>query len=228
MIHILHGQDIAASRNQYLSLKNAQQSPLVFDGVSVTITDLMQIFEGGGLFDETKNIFIEELLSKRKSSKELDSILETLTKYGKNNTIVLWESKELSKKTVQSLKETTVQQFDFPKILFTFLESIKPRNAKQSVSLLHQLSKHTEIELIFFMMIKQMRMVLAVAHDGAIDEVKRLAPWQQQKLLSQSRQFDVKTLQQFYTRLYDIDLALKTGKLPVPLGSAIDFLLLGL
>ena len=64
--------------------------------------------------------------------------------------------------------------------------------------------------------------------NNQIEELKRMAPWQKTKLLSQSRQFSVKQLLIFHARLADIDVKSKTGGLAMPLSETIDFLLLSI
>ena len=68
MITIIHGNDTASSRKYYIDQKTADA--FSFEGEKVSLTDLVQILEGGGLFSDSKKIFIDDFLSKRKQGKE--------------------------------------------------------------------------------------------------------------------------------------------------------------
>jgi DNA polymerase III delta subunit len=58
-----------------------------------------------------------------------------------------------------------------------------------------------------------------------IDELKRMAPWQLAKLQKQAKQFGGEKLKSAYQKLFELDLALKTGKIPYSLERSIDFFL---
>ena len=60
----------------------------------------------------------------------------------------------------------------------------------------------------------------------SIDEVVRLAPWQKSKLERQTRTFSLEQLKQIYSKLYEIEIAQKTGDSSLSLSQNIDFLLL--
>jgi hypothetical protein len=117
--------------------------------------------------------------------------------------------------------------FKIPQNLFGFLDNIKPGNLN-SVKQFHQLLSQTAEELIFFMIIRQFRLLLAVSDTQAknsIDEVKRLAPWQMSKFKSQAALFGGEKLVSVYKRLGEIDADTKSGKSATTLTQTIDFFL---
>lgn len=228
MITIIHGDDIAASRNHFLELKKQKKGEVSFTADQINMTDLAQVFEGGGLFNETKYVFIEELMTKKKKSKELDAILSYLNRQAKNHEIYLWEKKTISPTTLKSLTTPTVKTFKLPQELFRFLDSIKPSNSQETLMLFHNTLKTTEAEMVFFMLIRQLRLLLAVRENARIEEVQRLAPWQKSKLLTQAKSFPKNELVNTYIALHEIDKEIKTGRHDAPLTTSIDFLLLAL
>lgn len=229
MITIIHGDDIATSRTYFQNLKEKTNNPLSFDGAAITLTDLVQIVEGGGLFAEEKSIFIESLLSRKKISKDSEAIISYLSTIPSPFSVTIWENKELSKTAITGFPGAQIKIFKLPLMLFTFLDILHPGNGEKAVRLFHQTRSTSEDEMIFFMLIKQFRLLLALTdHTCDIDEIKRMAPWQKGKLEKQSRAFSKNELLRIYTHLYEIDLGHKTGSLPVPLAPAIDFLLLSL
>ena len=228
MLTIIHGSDTAQSRKYFLTEKQKYQDVILLDADNVNLTDLAQILEGGGLFGETKSLFIEQLLTKRKKSAELESILKYLEEHATEHTIILWEGKELDKSALNAFKKAIVKPFKLPQTLFQFLDAIQPGNGKLLIKLFHQTIETTETEMVFFMLVRQMRILLALSGttDSPIDEVKRIQPWQKNKLESQARHFDTNHLLDLYDKLFKLEVGQKTGTLTTSLLSAIDFFLL--
>lgn len=225
MITLIHGTDIVTSRKFFLEEKEKKDGQIL-DGEKVTLTDLTQIFEGGGLFEDTKTIFIEHFFNKKKKKDEFATLSEYLQKQS-SHTIYLWEGKELEKSSQNVFKTAIPRVFKLPQTLFVFLDSLKPGNGKQLIKLFHQTLETTDAEMIFFMLVRQFRLLLALSEpsDEQIDELKRLAPWQKTKLQQQAHVFGKKTLTIIYERLFLLEKGQKTGNLSNTILTNIDFLL---
>lgn len=231
MITIIHGDDISSSRNYFLDLKSKQKNPVSFDGGTITITDLVQNIQGSGLFADTKSIFIEELLTKRKKKDvETKEILDFIVKNSKDANFLLWESKEILKRDLSEFKDAVTKFFKLPKNIFLFLDNLKPDNSRSIINLFHQaLESGIKEELILFMLQRQFRILLAFSDETSaesIDEANRLAPWQMGKLENQAKLFSELSLKQIYKKLYEIEIAQKTGASSLSLVQSIDFFLL--
>lgn len=230
MITIIHGANIAVSRKFYIDLRSQAKNPLIFSGETMQMADLVQALEGQGLFEATQELFIEDLLSKRKQSKELDTLVTYITAHEKDNTIVLWESKELTPKQSKTLAKAEIKKIDIPKVIFNFLDSLQPNNVKQAIQLFHQVIATEEETFVFFMIVRHVRILLALVDpgDASIDEVARLAPWQKGKTIKQATSFGKERLIELYDQLYTIESNLKVGQLSTSLIAAIDFFLMNL
>ena len=229
MINIIHGEDNASSRKYFIEEKQKSAESIIFDGEKLILTDLIQALQGGLLFGNEKKIFIEDFFSKRKPSREYDEILVFLKKNEATYDMFFWEEKELTKKHTFLFPKARIKLFAFQKTLFSFLDSIMPKNGKNLVFSFHKALETAEAELVFFMLIRQFRLLLTLSDTtlvDTIDEVKRLAPWQKSKLEKQAHLFTIHKLKNIYKNLYEIDLGVKTGGLSLPLTQAIDFLLL--
>lgn len=229
MITLIHGDDTAVSRNYFFELKSKTKDSFSLDGSKITITDLTQALEGQDLFGDSKDIFIEELLSKRKASKELDSLIEVVLNAPAN--IFLWESKELTPKQAASFKKATVKVFKIPATIFALLDGLRPKNGKQLVELFHKTLEDKDAEFVFFMLQRQVRILLALSSknpEKQISEVVRIAPWQKGKSEKQATLFTTDALLYLHGKLFDIEYGLKTGNLSLPLIPTIDMLLLSL
>ncbi|MFH1833138.1 MAG: hypothetical protein ABH816_03135 [Candidatus Levyibacteriota bacterium] len=233
MITIIHGDDIVNSRKFFSEEKEKTKNSFSLDGQNLTVNDIAQVFEGEGLFSDEKNIFIENIFSKKKQSIDFKQILGLIEKNEKNANIFIWEGKELTKSQISTFKNPVVKIFKQPQILFTFLDSIKPANSKNMIVGFHELLKTMGSELVFYMLVRQFRVLLALSDsnpsaDGTIDEINRLAPWQKDKLQRQAKLFSIEQLKNIYQKLYDIDLCQKTGTLNLSLVQSIDILLISL
>ncbi len=226
---LIHGDDIAVSRNYYFELKSKSKESITLDGSKVSLTDLAQSLEGQDLFGDSKEIFIEELLSKKKASKELDAFVSLLLTHD-SSPITLWESKELTPKQVANLKKATIKIFKIPATIFALLDAIKPKNDKQLVELFHKTLVDKDTEFVFFMLQRQVRILLAFhsPNNATISEITRTAPWQKGKLEKQAHLFTTAQLVNLHAKLFAIEYGLKTGNLSLPLTATIDLLLLNL
>lgn len=224
MITIIHGDDIAASRDYLFELKKSLPG-ISFDKENFTYVNLLQILKGSTLFAETKNIFIENFLSTKKTVPNFKEIINLINKNDAKFNIVFWDNNELSKPTLSLFKDVKTKLFKIPQSLFSFLDNIKPNNTMSLVAF-HELLKTSDTEMVFYMMLRQFRLLLALS-DGsnAIDETKRLAPWQKNKLKRQAHFFSFEKLKSIYNKLFEIDLKTKTGEI-TNLTNSIDILLL--
>lgn len=229
MVTIIHGQDTSASREHLLSLmQDTKQFPIV-EGTKLALTALVQSFEGGGLFSQEKKLLVENFFSDRKPGTEFDKIIEYAVSSEHKGHVIFWERKELTRKQLSLVKNASVHIFQYPQVLFSFLDSITPGNGTNAIALFHQVLASKEVELVFFMLIRQVRMLLTQdAKHSAIEEIARLAPWQKAKLTRQSELFGQAVLARMYEQLFAIERGTKTGTLPTPLVPAVDFFLLGL
>lgn len=229
MISIIHGNDITSSRNYFLQLKKENKDSYTLQDTDVNITDLIQIMDDGSLFQNSKTIFIENFLGEKKKSKEKDEIVKLIVKHAKQNNIFLWEKKELNKSSLIPFKEAIIKNYKLPALLFNFLDSIGPGQGKTLIPLFHKCLENTETEMIFFMIVRQFRILLSITETSEmISEIKRMAPWQTSRLQRQAKLFKKEKLKKLYFRLFEIETAFKTGSNPMPLISVIDIFLAGL
>lgn len=253
MLTIIHGDDITKSRRYFVELKNKHRQFETLESAQVDLTILSQILEGGSFFQEEKNLFIENFLTKKKNSSDYKPVLDYLKSAPDPTRIFLWEGKELGKNILTQFKNAEIKSFKLPSVLFSFLDALEPNKGKIIIKLFHQALINTDDEAIFYMLIRHIRMLLVIREgyslaiqDHAlinkktnefpnkpesideISEIKRLQGWQKSKLEKQSANFSSKELINLYKDLYIIESGYKTGNLQGSLSSAIDIFLLGL
>ncbi len=226
MITIIHGENIKESRNYFWNLKQKSQNPIFYTSENINALDLLQNLASTGLFEDSKDVFIENLFSLKKLS-EKEKIIKIVLENEKNNQIVIWENKILTPSILKSFKTAEIKKFDIPQKIFAFLDTIGI-DKKKSIQLFHEILENEEPEYIFFMIIRHFRIMLSLtpSHTTTIDEVKRLAPWQKSKYEKQLKSIGFERLKNFYSDLFLTDFKQKTGQNPLSLMQAIDILLL--
>ena len=223
MITIIHGLDQLSSRNYLLEQKD--KDSLTFDAQNLNIVELEQSLRGSSLFGSTKKIYIDNLFSK-KGSKNIEIVAEVINK-SKDVDIYIWADKEIGVKSLSVFPKFQNQNFKVPQNIWSFLDGIKPNNPSNITSF-HIAISTNEPEIVFAMIIRQFRLMLGLVESSniAIDEVKRLAPWQRGKLSKQASMFGLDNLKKAYKKLYKIDKSQKTGSTNLTLVQNIDILLL--
>jgi DNA polymerase III delta subunit len=225
MVLLIHGNDLASSRNFYFEEKNKSAESILLEGEGLTFDLIFQTAENKSLFGNKLTILIENFFTKNKlNTIEVKKIVEYINK-NKDLNIIFWEPGEVSRTAQTILKNATVKTFSFPQILFTFLDNLGHGNSEKLIQLFHDLKQNMEVELIFFMLVRQFRLMIGQEGADKIDEVKRMAPWQLEKIQRQAKMFGEEKLKCAYQKLFEMELALKTGKIPYSLGRSIDFFL---
>lgn len=224
MITIFHGTDYLSSRKSFIDLKEKTLNYFYSDLENLSIEELLNSLSGASLFQKKQIIFLENLFTKKKGA-ELSEIENILNKYAGQSEVYIWEPKEISLKTIK-LPKVRDQNFKLPSHIFQFLDSLKP-NSPQNVTLAAKVLENTSEEVLFYMIIRQFRILFAILDPNkSIDEVKRLAPWQRSKFERQAKLFGKEKLRKVYDKIFQIEKGIKTGELSYPLRSAIDFLIL--
>lgn len=231
MITIIHGDDLVSSRNYFLDNKKKAKNPILLEGEALTFSTLSSIIDNVSIFEEDKikNMFIENFFTKNKAvSKEFKDICGYLEKRQETLNIFFFEQTLQNKIKLTVFKKALIKTFKLPQMLFQFLDGLKPHNSN-NVVLFHQALQTSDANLIFVMIVRQFRLLLALSDQNqalSIDELSKLAPWQKDKLQRQSAKFSVDNLKQIYQNLEKLDKANVTGQLFMSFESAIDFFLL--
>jgi len=136
-------------------------------------------------------------------------------------TLVIYHSTTLPKTFINSLpKEVMVEEFKFPKLIWSFLGAFYPGNVKKILELLHQIIKNEPIEFVFHLLARQLRDLYWVKVDLAS---LPYPSWRISKLKSQANKFSKGLLKEFINDLARADIDAKTSK--TQLIDSLDFLI---
>ena len=222
MITLVHGQDNLSSRKFFLSHKD--KDSITFDAENLSVIELSQSLQGGGLFENPKKIFIENLFT-RKGNKSLAPIAEILNTNDKSE-VFIYADKDVGVRSLSNFPKFTNENFKIPQNIWSFLDGIRPGNSNNIASF-HNALEGSEPEIVFAMIIRQFRLLVGISSNGkSIEEVKKLADWQKTKLRRQASLFEMSKLKDIYKKLYKIEKSVKTGASNLTLTQNIDILLL--
>ncbi|MBI4066941.1 hypothetical protein HY407_01045 [Candidatus Gottesmanbacteria bacterium] len=228
MITIIHGDDEVTSRNKLKDLKekSKEKETITLDGKNITIADLKQALESQSLFLLEKLVIIENLLTRR-PSKERDEAIKYISANKFDSDIIHYEEKEVTPAVLK--KFPSAQNFNFKPQgnIFKFVDNIRPSSSKFLVPLFHELIKTEPPEVVFVMIVRQIRNIL-LASDSTSDYLKEFAPWQKAKISSQAKYFRQDYLVTIYRKLLEIDYKIKSGRTPLNLTQLLDIFLVNL
>ena len=140
-----------------------------------------------------------------------------LEKYDGN--LIIYHDGNIPALFIKSLpKDTKVEKFELPRLVFKFAESFYPKNANNCIKLLHELSSNEPIELTFFWLQRHLRDLFWVKVGKP-----NYPDWRINKLKSQSNKFSLELLKEIIDNLSKIDIKVKTSK--ASLKDSLDLLI---
>lgn len=218
MLILLHGENQTASRKE-LSLykeKFKDGEIIVLNGKNLEETELRVALETSSLFCQEKLIILENLFSQK-----IKTDFYKVFKENADKNIIFWENKEIGKLIINKLPKNLINKaYKYPVVIFKFLESLTPGNTKNSLYLLYECLKQEEIEMIFYMLVRQIRGLLIIKDMG--NTAVSFSPWQKAKLTNQTRYFTIDKLQNMMQKLLQIDINIKTGASPYNLQKQVE------
>jgi DNA polymerase III delta subunit len=132
--------------------------------------------------------------------------------HGKNfeGNLVIYHEKKIPKSFISSIKKIKKEEeYELPKLLFKFLESLVPGNAERSLNLLHTVLENEPPEFVFAMLARHFKDLYWVKKDPSNIPYPS---WRVSKLESQASKFSIKQLKSFISKLAKTDVEVKTGK----------------
>jgi len=210
MIYLIHGADSAKSRLKLKEITGSAKKELIYlDGKKMILSDLIVACESLSLFSLEKTVVIENFFQ-RKLSREKTDCQKYVFNTELDPDVIFWENTEIEKIKLSRLpKNITVYKFDYPANLFKFLDSLGFASSRELLQKFQILNKVNDPELIFTMLVRQLRYLIIVRDDDK--NTGSLPPWQYFKFKSQSRIFTQEKLISLYRKLLQLDFQMKSG-----------------
>lgn len=200
-ISLIHGEDKEKAYLRYRELVDGSKKK----GFEIiNLTDIKNI-SGQSLFED-KIVFTLLNASKIKLT-DWKWLNKNAASYN-SNLLIYFDGNSPVGVLKQLPKNASIQKFDLPKIVFTFLDSIYPTNSKRILSLLNDLIKNEPIELVFHLLSRHLR---DLYWSKVSFETMDLPDWRILKLKKQSDKFELEDLKNFINYLSEIDIKTKTS-----------------
>jgi DNA polymerase III delta subunit len=179
--------------------------------------NLPEVMSANTLFNEERLFIVEDV------SKTPIKQLEWIKKRSKDlpGTLVFFEEDHLTKAALNKLpKPDKIELYKLPKLIYKFLESFYPRNAKECLRFLASLKNRHAPEYILAVVAGHLRDV----YIARLDAKKLNYPsWRTTKLKGQARKFTENTLKKTISSLSEIDFLSKTT--PQSIYDSLDLLI---
>jgi len=149
MIYIFHGDHTSQSYTAFSeTLKNySKHEKFHQSNKCIDIDSLDRFLNTPSLFLETKIVILENIFSLSKT--ELDKIKELIDGHSDND-YLLWQDKKIEVTKIKLFPSANVKIFTLPELLFSCLNSIKPKNKTEFSKKYQELIQNLPIELILF------------------------------------------------------------------------------
>lgn len=217
---VLHGDSVVESYNRLQRfIKEARLRGNSIENVSENVNlTLRELLVSKNLFSQTTFFVAYE---KSLSKKDLDWLNKNADKFDCN--LVIYSERILPKTFIKSIpKKSKIEEYKTPQLIWKFLESFYPGNARTALSLLHKVLLTEPVELIFALLVGYLRDLYWVRLDK---DSLNYPSWRIGKLGNQSEKFTKNRLKKIIAELGRIDLEYKTGS--SVLEDSLDLLIIG-
>ena len=201
-IIVIHGDNISKSfeRLSYY-IKSAKGNKLDIRKISPP-DNLSEALTAVSLFGNDSLIVI-----KHTNKKELKWLKENLN--GIDNDLILYEPSQLTRTILNFFPKAKIEEFKLPKLIWKFLDEFYPRNAKNTLKLLHTIIENEAVEPIIGLINWRLLDILTFIKNP---EKIPYDPWRIKKLENQSNKFTQVKVNKILEKLAKADYESKIGK----------------
>lgn len=203
---LVHGDHIEKSYERLTKFTNvAKKRGWRVERISAANgVSLPEILTSTSLFDEER-LFIVENIAKA-SKKHLEWLKKKAKKLPGN--LIIFQEGNLTRGVKKNLPKPDKEEiYEYPKLIYKFLESFYPKNAESCLKLLNSLKDRHAPEYIIAILSFHLRDVLIAKLDAQKLDYQT---WRVSKLRKQADLYRVETLNQVITFLSSIDYLSKT------------------
>lgn len=204
MIYIFHGDHTAFS---YTAFSESQKKYVLHEKFhqnykTLDVDSLDRFLNTPSLFSETKTIILENIFSLLKP--QLDKIVKLISSHPDHD-YLLWHDKKIEITKLKLFPTAIVEIFVLPEVLFTCLNSIKPKNKADFSKKYQELMTSFPLELALFWFKNTLR-----------------------RQLTTYSKFPENSLKKAYIELIELDKSSKSGTLYEPKEMAIQRIIFSL
>lgn len=217
-IFILHGEHTQNSYNRLQEyIKKAKDKGWEINYIEKKDNNVSDIFLGKSLFDKERLLIITDL-----------RILDVrLTRWLKKNSnrlecyLIIYHQGAIAKSFIKFLPAPEkIENYELPKLIWNFLDSFFPGNAKNSYKLFHEVVKKEPVEFVFSMLTRQVRDIYWAKVDPKTMEYPE---WRVGKFKRLASKYSIEELENLIEEMSVADINSKTSQ--ADLSKSLDFLI---
>lgn len=217
-IIVLHGEDTTKSYERlkkFIDVAKKRSWEVVF--LDESNLALKENLSSSSLFGGERFFILKDI--KKLTKKEIEWIKKNTSTLPGN--LIIYHEGTIGAVLLKSLpKDSKIEEFKLPKLIWNFLEIIRPGNADQTIKTFHKVIEKEPIELVFALIARQMKDLYLVKSGNS----SQIPSWRESKLINQASKFTSENLKQIIGKLTEIDVEVKTSK--ANLVSSLDLLLI--
>lgn len=218
-IIIVHGDDTTKSYQRLmLFFDEAARRNWEIKSIDEADISISEVISSVSLFNEERFFIVKDVkLIKPKDIEFINKKMDDL-----QGNLVIYSNKTLSVTFIKSFKKVhKIEEYNLPKILFKFLDTLVPGNSSISIKMFQELKKTDAVELVFSMIAKHFRDLYWVKVD---EESLSYPSWRKGKLKGLANKFQENKLKEIINSLSQMDVKSKTGE--AELRDELDLILL--
>lgn len=199
------------------NLESYMRFNTIVSGIKKRGWEIIRLNSDENIADKLVNssLFGENNLYVLKDAQKISpNMLDWLNKNHKkfSSQLLLYTDKKLSANLKKLLpKETKIEEFELPKLIFNFVDSLVPNNSKNILKNFKKLEEPRE--LLIALIGKQFRDIYWIINGG-----NPLYPsWRLNKIKSHTQKFSIVEIEDIISQLSEIDLKSKTSDVDVDL-----------
>lgn len=218
-IIILHGDDTGKSYarlKKFIDVARSRSWEVAY--MDESDQGLEEILSSPSLFGNERFFILKNV--KRLGKKESAWLNKKYTRLSGN--LIVYNEGTLNASALKSFpKETKIEEFKLPVLLWNFLDNLIPGRGDFSVKTLHKILEKSPVEFVFSIIARHLKDLYWMKADAAS---AGFPFWKINKLRSQAAKFSENDLKTLIDKLSEIDYRVKTSK--TDLASELDLLLL--
>jgi len=222
MIRFIHGDNQLESRNRLSELIQEAGNKEVVKLREVNLTTIKQALESSSLFAEERVVVVENIISGRVDKNVLDYLKKGLFE----SDLFIWEGKKMDARKLGWVKKKgRLEEYSYPKVLFKLVEVVGAVSKGEVLELFNETTSRMPVELVYFMLVRQLRLLLLISSSGAnaaIKETASLQSWMIGKFKAQASSIGQERLKKLYKQILYIDYQQKSGQANLSLKQTLD------
>jgi len=218
-IIILHGDDERKLYARFQKfVETAKERSWEVDYLDDPAVSIPEALSGTSLFSTERFFILRDI--KRFGKMESDFLKKKYKDISGN--LIIYNEGYIGKKILDLFpKDSKIEEYKLPVIIWSFLEYIYPGNSDKCIQEFHKIIERDAPEFIFTLIAKLFRDLYWAKTDSSS---MSYPPWRISKLKVQSEKFKIEILKEIITKLAEIDIEVKTSK--SDLVSELDLLMI--